>query len=766
MNEVDIPSEAGGPSLGGRLFEMNEALFRLAASPRDASVASASGAEALRDSKAELRDQLAETELLRSLSAEMIQGKIEALYEKIVDIAVAITRSDCASMQMLHPERGAHGELRLLAHRGFTPEAASAWAWVAAEECTVCGLALARGTRVVVPDVEDCELLVGKDALRSYRQTGICSVQSTPLVSRSGTLIGMLSTHWRRAHEPSLHQLHTLDLLARQAADLIDRNQAEEALRASAEEARRLLDLVRNTTASMAEGLYTIDVHGRATFVNPEAERLLGWGPGELLGRVMHDVMHHKHADGSAFPEHACPKLRALRTGEALTDYEDEFVKRDGSSFPVSFSSSPLRGVDGAIVGLVIVFQDVSERKRARQELQNAAETLADMNRRKDEFLAMLSHELRNPLAPISAALHLLRMHRSESESSIERQAYAVIERQVGNLTKIVNDLLEVSRVVSGRIRLDTQVVDLNRVVAHALETSRYMLEQRRHELRFHACSDAAWVAGDVTRLEEVLVNLLNNAAKYTPDGGHIEVHCEPCQEAGYAQLRVRDDGIGIDEDLLRDGKIFDLFTQADRSLARSAGGLGIGLSLVHRLVNLHGGTISVSSPPAGASKGSEFRVRFPLVPAPEPSAPEGLPASLPNPEGVRILVVDDNSDLVSVLGSTLRQAGYSVQSAHSGTEGLRLAQQWRPDIVLLDIGLPELDGYEVARRLRADPALGQHGSSMRIIALTGYGREADLALAREAGFDMHLTKPIAFADLEKLLAAPSLRSASPRERS
>jgi CheY-like chemotaxis protein len=158
--------------------------------------------------------------------------------------------------------------------------------------------------------------------------------------------------------------------------------------------------------------------------------------------------------------------------------------------------------------------------------------------------------------------------------------------------------------------------------------------------------------------------------------------------------------------------------------------------------------------------------VRFPLVPAPEPSAPEGLPASLPNPEGVRILVVDDNSDLVSVLGSTLRQAGYSVQSAHSGTEGLRLAQQWRPDIVLLDIGLPELDGYEVARRLRADPALGQHGSSMRIIALTGYGREADLALAREAGFDMHLTKPIAFADLEKLLAAPSLRSASPRERS
>ena len=762
MNEPKRGPEPEEPGYERRLVEMNEALLRSSVHQQELTEAAERTSTALRESQADLRGQLAETELLRSLSAEMIQGNVEALYDKIVDAAATLMHSDFASMQVLHRDRGNGGELHLLAHRGFTSEAAGGWEWISAGHKTTCGVALARGARTVVADVETCEFLAGTDALVAYRQTGIRSVQSTPLVSRAGERIGMLSTHWNRPHEPSRHELHLFDLLARQAADVVDRRQAEEALRASEGESRRLLELLRSTTTSMGEGLYTVDAEGRATSINPEAEQVLGWEPGELLGCLMHDVMHYKHPDGSPFPAEECPTLQVFRTGAALKECEDAFIKKDGSSVPVSYSCAPLRDEKGAIAGLVIVFQDISERLRARRELKQAAEELADMNRRKDEFLAMLSHELRNPLAPIRTAVHLMRTQGRGSENLVEQQAREIIERQVGNLTKIVSDLLEVSRVVNGRIRLDMQAVDLNCVAAHAVESSSHLAEQRKHELILNLFPGSLWINGDVTRLEEIFVNLLNNAAKYTPDGGHIEVHCEQPAGTDHALVRIRDDGVGIPDELLRDGRIFDLFTQADRSLARSAGGLGIGLSLAHRLVSLHGGSIAVMSPPEGAERGSEFIVRLPLVAPPLRAEIEEPQAPLPKPLGARVLVVDDNRDLVATLATSLQHAGFSVQCAYSGPEALRVARQWRPDMVLLDIGLPGFDGYEVARRLRADPVLTEAGATMRLIAMTGYGRETDLALAREAGFNTHLTKPVEFKDLEKVLTELSrLKSSS-----
>ncbi len=285
------------------------------------------------------------------------------------------------------------------------------------------------------------------------------------------------------------------------------------------------------------------------------------------------------------------------------------------------------------------------------------------------------------------------------------------------------------------------------------------------------------WAQVDLTRLEEVLVNLLNNAAKYTPDGGRIEVGCEHHVQGGldslpHALIRVRDNGVGIDQELLP--RIFDLFTQADRSLARSAGGLGIGLSLAQRLVALHGGTIWAHS--QGAGKGSEFTMRLPLIAEPEGVSmrtdlhPPVEAAALKGGSPVRVLVVDDNVDLVTMLCGTLRHKGYEVQSAYTGPDGLRIAQQWRPDIALLDIGLPGLDGYEIARRLRADHvyAVGAEGVQearggagggvrMKLIAITGYGRDDDIALAKEAGFDGHLVKPCDFDELERMMAAPAL---------
>jgi signal transduction histidine kinase len=398
---------------------------------------------------------------------------------------------------------------------------------------------------------------------------------------------------------------------------------------------------------------------------------------------------------------------------------------------------------------------ELLEQAKVMQEtIARQGEELAAESRRKDEFLAMLSHELRNPLAPIRSAVHVLRMQeRGGSENIIQKQAHEIIERQVGNVTKLVNDLLELSRFTSGRIRLTTEVIDLNQVVEHAMETVKPLLMQRKHEVVFNRCEVPVWTTADATRMEEVFVNLLNNAAKYTPDGGRIDLWCEHPDGRDYVQIRVRDNGVGIDAKLLP--YIFDLFTQADRTLDRSAGGLGVGLSLAQRIVRLHGGTIEAHSPPADnpTARGSEFIVKLPSAAAPlgfAPPQPEALPGKAAGRDGLRVLVVDDNIDLVTMLASSLRERGYSVQSAYTGPDGLRVAEQWRPDIVLLDIGLPGLDGYEVARRLRADPAKG--AKDLRLIALTGYGRDADIAKAHEAGFEAHLIKPYDFDELEKLM--------------
>lgn len=304
----------------------------------------------------------------------------------------------------------------------------------------------------------------------------------------------------------------------------------------------------------------------------------------------------------------------------------------------------------------------------------------------------------------------------------------------------------------SGRIRLDRQTVDLNQVIRHAVETAMPAIEQRKHTLAVELSSGPLWCDVDATRIEEVFVNLLNNAAKYTPDGGCIEVYCEHPDGEGIVQVRVRDTGSGIDRELLP--HIFDLFTQADKSLARSAGGLGIGLSLARQLVHLHGGTIKAFSPPEGHTAGSEFVVRMAISAAPpQITEHECKPEEPKKCDGLRVLVVDDNIDSATMLATVLRQLGHSVQTAYTGPSGLNVALQWRPDVVLLDIGLPELDGYEVAKRLRSDPALQKMEEPMRIFALTGYGRDTDVSQAQEAGFDAHMVKPIDLEKLESLMA-------------
>ncbi|MFZ1688013.1 MAG: ATP-binding protein, partial [Flavobacteriales bacterium] len=397
---------------------------------------------------------------------------------------------------------------------------------------------------------------------------------------------------------------------------------------------------------------------------------------------------------------------------------------------------------DGRLVAQCNV-RDISDRVRLEKQVTQQAAALADEARRKDEFLAMLSHELRNPLAPIRSAVHLLKLQQRDDVNPIQRQALEVVDRQVANLTKLVSDLLEVSRVVNGRIHLSMQTVDMHQVINDAVQTVTPLIEHHRHKLTVHPCVAAAWVHADALRMEEVFINLLNNAAKYTPDGGTIDLRCE--RKDDQVLIHVSDNGVGIAEALLP--RIFDLFTQADRSLERSQGGLGIGLSLAHRLVVLQGGTLQAKS--VGPATGSTFTVCLPIVRSPEVRADLITPPQDDaGSKGLRVLVVDDNLDLALMLSSTLRFKGYTVQTAHTGPDGLKIAELWLPQIVLLDIGLPGLDGYEVARRLRTHSGT----RTARLIALTGYGQETDIALTREAGFNAHMVKPYDFDELEKLM--------------
>jgi signal transduction histidine kinase len=394
-----------------------------------------------------------------------------------------------------------------------------------------------------------------------------------------------------------------------------------------------------------------------------------------------------------------------------------------------------------------VVHRADTGRSRAEEEVaqrRRAEEALTEADRRKDEFLAMLAHELRNPLAPIRNAVGLMRL----TGVADPRLSWCrdVIDRQVAHLSRLVDDLLDVSRVTRGLIHLRSETVELAAVVNQAAETVRPMLEERRHVLAVALPAQPVCLRGDPTRLAQVFGNLLHNAAKFSDDGGRIALTA--AREGGRVVVRVRDSGVGMAAEVLP--HIFEPFTQGDRSLDRAQGGLGVGLTLVRRLVELHGGTVEAHSD--GPGKGSEFVVRLAEAPAPAAPSPDGrrAPAAGPSPGGRRVLVVDDNGDAAESLALLLRLAGHEARVAHDGPGALKEAEAFPPDAVLLDIGLPGMDGYEVARRLRRL----EGARSATLVAVTGYGQDDDLRRSKEAGFDHHLIKPVDPSTLYDLLRA------------
>ncbi len=475
--------------------------------------------------------------------------------------------------------------------------------------------------------------------------------------------------------------------------------------------------------------IFTMDPEGRVVSWNPGAEHLLGYREEEILGRAA-AVFFTPDDRQAGVPEAEMKK--AAETGRAADDRWH--VRQDGTFFFANGVTSALRDGQGALLGFAKIMRDRTDHKRMEEELHQRAEALARADRDKDEFLAVLAHELRNPLAPISYALHLL--DEKNLSGSARQHTRRIVERQVGRLARLIDDLLDVSRIRTGKVELRRDAIELGALVAHAVEIARPVFEERGHELAVSLPEEPVWLEADPVRLEQVLSNLLNNAIKFTEDGGKISLAAE--RQAHELVLRVTDTGVGITPDLLP--RIFDLFTQGDRSLDRSRDGLGIGLTLSRRLVELHGGTIEAHS--EGVGKGSEFVVRLPALlqvspPGDAPAAAAG--AAAPERRPLRVLVVDDSEDTAEMMTALLEMDGHQVQVAHSGPGALEAAAVFLPDVVLLDIGLPGLDGYQVAQRLREDPVL----KDVTLIAASGYGQEADLNRSREVGFDRHLVKPV-----------------------
>jgi PAS domain S-box-containing protein len=527
--------------------------------------------------------------------------------------------------------------------------------------------------------------------------------------------------------------------------DIDEEKRASEALRINQER----LNLAQKASRA---GTFEWNLRANTVIWSEESETIFGLAPGSF-GGAYEDWLKCVHPEDQSRVEQEL--RRAVADGEGLIEYRA--VWPDGSIRWIQARGKIFFDEEGKPSRWIGINLDVTERKQMEESLRRQTRALREADRRKDEFLATLAHELRNPLAPINNAIGILALRGDAPE--VVAQAREVMERQVHQMTRVVEDLMEVSRIGQGKISLERAPVDLANVVATAVETSRPLIEAHRHILTVSLPERPARVEADSARLAQVLSNLLNNAAKYTEDGGRIDLIVE--HRPGEAVIRVRDNGIGIAPERLPD--IFDMFGQIEDSARRAQGGLGIGLTLARRLVEMQGGRIEAHS--AGLGKGSEFVTRLPALaepaakPAPEP---EEEASETSASQQRRVLVVDDNVDSAESMAVLLRIYGHDVRLAHDGEAALEEARSFKPDVMFLDLSLPKMDGYEVARRLRMEPAT----RDITLVAMTGYGHEEERRRTHEAGFHLHLVKPVDFDMLKDLLSSlPANRSSNLRGR-
>jgi len=523
--------------------------------------------------------------------------------------------------------------------------------------------------------------------------------------------------------------------------DITDRKDTEQALRDSQAQAQEIRSGLAAIVESSDDAIISKTLEGVITTWNHGAERIFGYTADEVIGKPVTLLIPPNQID----EEPAI--LQKLRCGERIDHYETVRMRKDGTLLDVSLTVSPVKDLNGTIIGASKIARDTTQRKRTEAALRDeiairerAEAALREADRRKDEFLALLAHELRNPLAPIRYALAGNRNAGRTSEQ--RKRAEEIVERQVTHMSRLLDDLLDISRISRGTLELKTNPTELALAVRTAIETARPFLDAKHHTLSLDLPKATVRLEADPVRLAQAFSNLLINAAKYTDPGGHIRLRA--AHEGHEVVVTVRDNGIGISADMMP--RLFTLFSQAQTALGRAEGGLGIGLSLVRGVVTLHGGSVEARSDGPGA--GSEFIVRLPIRAPLEVTDIEPTAENPVSGAGLKILVVDDNQDAADACASLLELSGHLVQTAYTGRHAVELAETFRPHALLLDIGLPDFNGYELAAKIRASP----WGRDVMLIAVTGWGQEEDRRRALEAGCDHHLTKPVAPETVESLL--------------
>jgi PAS domain S-box-containing protein len=578
----------------------------------------------------------------------------------------------------------------------------------------------------VVDDV-DADPRAGSELL-AYRQTNIQSVICVPL-HKAGKLVAAMAVHQRTARNWTAPEIELVRTVAERCWESLERARDARSLKEAADRLALAFDAARL-------GDWSWDAANDLVTFSPRAAEIFGVADGtQLTGTKMEELLHPEDRDRA--------RLEVDRAVQARAQYDVEYrvIRRDGAEVWVSAKGRGQYSPDGSVVGLLGVVQDITERKRLEQELRDRARELVEADRKKDDFIALLAHELRNPLAPVLTGLQVMRL---SGDAAAVAKARAMMDRQLSHMVRLIDDLLDVSRMSRNKLHLQKTRVLLAEVVSHAVEAAGPAVEAAGHQLHVSLPAEPIVLDADLTRLAQVFGNILTNSAKYTERGGQIWLTAQ--RHDGEAVVSIRDTGIGLPADALT--RVFDMFSQVDRPVERMTGGLGIGLALVKALVEIHGGKVTAQSPGPGA--GSTFTVRLPVADRrqePSPANPTGEPRSVRT--GKRVLVADDNRDGVASMAELLELLGNEVHVAHDGMEAVETAKRIRPHLVLMDVGMPRLDGLGATRQLRADA----WGKSMTIIALTGWGQEGDRERTRAAGCDGHLVKPVTLPQLEKLLA-------------
>ena len=728
--------------------------------------------QALETHQEDMEIELADAQLLQQISTQLIQeDNLNAFYEQVLDAAIALMGSDMASLQLFDPQENA---LHLLTQRGLNSASVNVWQWVKLDSNCCCGMAFKAGQRVIIPNIEAVDEILEAEDYPFFKLSEIKAVQSTPLMSRQGHLIGMIATHWQHPHQPSEKKLNLLDVLVRQITDLVEQQEIQTRLRTDLEKTKLLHDLsVKLIREEDTQILYDDLVNaaiklmkadgGTVQILDQETQKLI------LLASKGFDATVIDYFYEVEVGSHTSCGV-ALAEGKRIF-FDFDLSNQDDPSGSIQMhinagyycaQSTPLITRFGNIIGMVsthwhqphhrptereLYFLDLLARQAAdlieqRQllEREQAARAEAERNNRiKNEFLSILSHELRSPLNPILTWAQLLQTRQFDAVKTAN--ALATIERSAKVQMQLIDDLLDVARILRGKLKLNLTSVNLPDVIEAAIETVKNAATAKSITLNLEL-SPVPTFSGDPVRLQQVIWNLLSNAIKFTPQGGRVDVGLEAVEKE--AHISVKDTGKGIHPQFLP--HIFESFRQQDTSLTRQFGGLGLGLSIARYLLEAHGGTITAES--AGVGQGATFTVILPLEKVESDPIPQEKPLNAElDLTGIRVLAVDDEAESRDLFHILLSVYNAEVRTASSGVEALAILPSFQPNLLISDIAMPEMDGYALIKQIRALPA--ENGGQISAIALTAYAQPEDQQRALESGYHVHLPKPL---DIKQLL--------------